>query len=168
MSFRESLVKVLHTEGGYVNHPDDKGGPTNYGITLRTLEAYLGRKVSIYEMQTLNDDIVESIYRKLYWDSLSLDFVSYEKLANAMFDQGINRGPKQIAKEIQKLVGVTMDGAIGPISIKAINNVNGGDLLFEFVKVAQVYYASIVERNPRQAVFLRGWLKRTHKLLEIT
>ena len=33
------ITDVIRREGGYVNHPADKGGPTKYGITHKTLTA---------------------------------------------------------------------------------------------------------------------------------
>ena len=52
-NFEASLDILLEHEGGYVNHPEDPGGRTNYGITQRVYENFLGRKVTEQEMRTM-------------------------------------------------------------------------------------------------------------------
>ena len=51
MSFESAISEVLLTEGGYVDHPDDRGGPTNYGITQKTLSDFLGHEATKEEVQ---------------------------------------------------------------------------------------------------------------------
>lgn len=36
MTKDEIFAAILSREGGYVDHPDDRGGPTHWGITLTT------------------------------------------------------------------------------------------------------------------------------------
>ena len=43
-NFEKALELVLHHEGGYVDHPKDPGGATNYGVTKKVYERYLGRE----------------------------------------------------------------------------------------------------------------------------
>ena len=166
MSFEKALEKVLVREGGYVNNPVDRGGPTNKGITIHTLSDYIGRTASIEEIQYIEDSTVEDIYRAKYWDKLALDFIDYEPLAHALFDQAINRGVRQVAKEIQRLVNVKDDGFVGALTLAAINEKLGRDLTVEFVKKSQLYYCRLVKNDPSQSIFLDGWMKRTHELLE--
>ena len=40
MMFERALTFVLRWEGGYVDHPADPGGATNYGVTQRTYDAW--------------------------------------------------------------------------------------------------------------------------------
>ena len=42
--FEKCLGIVFGTEGGYVNDPVDRGGPTNMGVTAGTLKTALDRK----------------------------------------------------------------------------------------------------------------------------
>ncbi|MCB0423067.1 MAG: hypothetical protein KDD13_00370 [Mangrovimonas sp.] len=164
MGFENALKKVLSVEGGFVDIPEDKGGPTNYGITMQTFEVHMGKYVTKEDLKNIPMNIVENIYRNLYWDRMRLDFVEYEPLAEAMFDQGVNRGVGQVSREIQRLVNVKDDGVVGSITLGAINSMVGRNLLISFIKKAQLYYARIVQNEPNQGIFLVGWLKRTHKL----
>lgn len=165
MSFQVALEQVLKNEGGYVDHPLDKGGPTNYGITQKTLSDFLGREATKEEIESLTLDVVAKIYKSNYWDRLKLSEINDMQLAHILFDQAVNRGTRKVAEQIQKCVGVKVDGIIGPITIKAINDKLSDKLLIDFVKQSQLSYISIVESNPSQIVFLKGWIKRTHEYL---
>ena len=93
-------------------------------------------------------------------------------VAICFFDQGVNRGTKTVAKQLQKIVRdrfekrLKVDGRIGPKSLKAINSIDGSQLAFEFIKASQMSYVNIVRRKTSQVVFLRGWIRRSHRLLD--
>jgi len=166
MNYYYAFDRLMAKEGGYVNHPMDKGGPTNYGITLKSWEEYKGRKMKPEDIQAITFEDAQQFYRDEYWDKLRLDFVDYDPLAYALFDQAVNRGLGIVAREIQEIVGVKKDGIIGAKSLTAINSKDGKKLLFHFVINAQEYYVRIVQRSPTQAVFLLGWIRRTQGLME--
>lgn len=63
MGFEKAIERVLGHEGGYVHHPRDPGGETNWGITRRTAQAN-GYKGSMRQMT--RTQAVE-IYRRAYW-----------------------------------------------------------------------------------------------------
>ena len=75
------LPHVLKSEGGFVNHPNDRGGATNMGITLRTFERYLGRPASINELKNIDDKQVMDIYEKRYFKPMGLDGIKSQKVA---------------------------------------------------------------------------------------
>src|SRR5690606_7789917 len=73
--FNEALEHVLQVEGGFVNHPADKGGATKFGITRATLAAWRTRPVSVEDVQRMNREEAAAIYRKRYWDYMRLDAI---------------------------------------------------------------------------------------------
>lgn len=166
MSFESAFSKVLLAEGFYVDHPQDRGGPTNMGITISTLSDYIGHEATVEEVKNLDVDTARKIYKTNYWDRLKLSHIIDSKFADIIFDQAVNRGTRRVAEQIQKLVGVRQDGLIGPVTLKAINNMDSKKLLIEFLKSTQDAYVSIVTNNPSQLVFLSGWIKRTHRFLD--
>lgn len=171
-NFYQLIDHVLEAEGGYSNHPNDKGGPTNFGIILSTLRSWRRNpNLQASDVKNLDIDEAREIYKARYWDPLSLDAVESMVVADIIFDQGINRGTKTIAKQVQKACNklgskLVIDGDIGPRSIEAINGHYEEALWNEIFKGAQHSYISIVKRNPSQIVFLTGWINRTHKLLD--
>lgn len=165
MRFDEALDLVLKNEAGFVNDPDDRGGATNYGITQKTLSDYMSHEVTVDDVRNIPMDVVRKIYKQEYWDRLKLDHVIDKQLAFALFDQCVNRGIRRVAEQIQEIVGVKVDGVIGPITIKAINAFDSSKAIIEFVKKAQISYIRIVEGDKDQLKFLRGWITRTHQYL---
>ena len=114
-TFQTALKRVLQHEGGYVNHPSDPGGETNYGITKSVARQY-GFKGS---MKDIPMSIVEKIYKDQYWDAMSCDNFEFA-IAFHMFDAAVNHGLINARKLIQRAVNVKDDGIIGSISLAAI------------------------------------------------
>jgi lysozyme family protein len=65
-NFEKALELVLHHEGGYVDHPKDPGGATNYGVTKKVYERYLGRECTKNEVKEMPMEAVREIYKRKY------------------------------------------------------------------------------------------------------
>lgn len=165
--FQNAVEKVLKTEGGYVDHPDDKGGATNFGITEQTLAQFRGTPVSHDDVRNLTKDEAIAIYEKFYWKPMGLDQVTKPKIATILFDQAVNRGMAGATRSIQRVLGLKVDGKIGPVSILAINACSETSICLALFEDAQLQYVDIVQKNPLQVVFLEGWIRRTHSLLDV-
>ena len=72
-NYQQCLEMILHHEGGYVNHPEDPGGATNLGVTLRVYQEWIGRKVTLDMMKELKVSDVAPIYKKNYWNRVKGD-----------------------------------------------------------------------------------------------
>lgn len=114
MNFTEALQHVLKHEGGYVDHPSDPGGETNYGITVKVARenGYLG------DMRSIPMHVVADIYKRQYWDTVKCDQMP-ESVRFALFDYAVNSGPVAASKALQRVLGVADDGIIGPATIGA-------------------------------------------------
>ena len=163
-SFKNAVEEVFKREGGFVNHPNDRGGATNMGITIGTLSAWLGRPATIDDVKNMTKETATAIYKRNYWDAIWGDKIKYYSVAAAMFDQAVNRGPKSAIKQAQKIVGVTQDGVIGPVTLAAINNMPDSQFLPQYLSASAAFYNMLVQNDPSQGVFLNGWLKRIQHL----
>ncbi|AVO39677.1 hypothetical protein C6Y53_06425 [Pukyongiella litopenaei] len=99
-------------EGGYVDHPRDPGGATNYGITIGTLRAWRKGPVSKADVRNLTLHEAGEIYRANYWRVLKGDELP-AGLDLVAFDAGVNSGPRRGAQWLQRGLGVSADGVIG-------------------------------------------------------
>ena len=173
-NFDKVIDKLLEIEGGYVDHPNDRGGATNWGITIGVLSEWRGKKVTKEHVKNLTANEAKNIYKKNYWDAINLDSIDSILISELVFDQSVNRGPITAAKNLQESYNnisnsgkLTVDGKIGPKTIQAVNGIDDLKLAGSFFKDAQLDYATIVARNPSQASFIRGWTNRTHALFDL-
>jgi lysozyme family protein len=120
-SYDAALARVLAHEGGYTDHPDDPGGPTNFGITISDYRKYVKRDASAADVRAMALDEAKAIYRAKYWDALCCDALP-PGLDYAVFDYGVNSGIGRAVKVLQRLLGVADDGAIGPTTLAAATN----------------------------------------------
>ena len=159
-NFSVFLRKILRLEGGYVNHKNDRGGCTNKGITLNTFKQYYGSGMGCDDLKSISEDQAGEIYKKGYWDPCWGDKIQCTKIAQIIVDWAVNSGVKTAIKNVQKIVGTTADGIMGPMTLKAINTYCQKDLFFAIKKARQEFYENLVERDSSQKVFLKGWLNR--------
>jgi lysozyme family protein len=160
-NFDASVAEVLKDEGGYVNHPADPGGITNLGVTKKSYESYVGRPVSVKVMKSLTVDMVKPIYRRKYWDACKCDELPLG-VDYAVFDFAVNSGPGRAAKMLQRVLGLTEDGIIGPMTLKAANEIGSVWLINKLCTVRQNY----LEDLPAFAIFGKGWTSRVSRVLK--
>ena len=168
----DALAFTLGNEGGYVNHPADPGGATNFGIIQRNLDKWNGAHPELAfpgDVRDLTRDQAEAIYRADYW---RWDAISASALAIKLFDIGVNCGTGTSIKLLQKAVNVLVnppipvDGQLGPATLGAANAQPPEAMLQALCQVLRDYYQAIVDRNPSQSVFLKGWLNRASRIPE--
>ena len=160
-NFEKSLEMLLHHEGGWSWHSEDPGGMTNFGVTKKVYEAWVGREVSEQEMRDLTPEKVAPIYKKNYWDKLRGDDLP-GGLDFAAFDWGVNSGTGRPAKVMQKYIGATQDGAIGPKSLGLIAENDPGNIIQYLYEQRQKFY----ERLKTFETFGKGWTRRNQETLK--
>lgn len=164
--FETAFQYTLSNEGGYTDDPNDHGGCTNYGLTLKDcLEAsWLGIQ-NCEDLKGMTVAQARSVYYQLYW---LFGEVGDTRVATKLFDMTVNMGPHAIllAQRAANNCGVPIpvDGKFGPITKNAINNTDPDKYLAELVDQSLSYYERIVERDPSQVVFLNGWSARAKRL----
>ena len=157
--FKKYAPKLLQLEGGYTNHPDDQGGPTNLGVSYNVYKAYCGQEKTIKDLQNMSYGTWEKIMKDLYWDKCLADEIDNQSVAEIVVDWCVNSGLVGLRK-VQELVGTKPDGIAGPKTLKAINEAEQSELFERVMNARKQFYVNIVKRNPRQKVFMNGWMNR--------
>ncbi|WP_458389556.1 glycoside hydrolase family 108 protein [Sphingomonas sp. F9_3S_D5_B_2] len=169
------IDELLQREGGFVDHPADKGGPTCFGITEAVARAhgYAGT------MRKLPRSEAAAIYRRLYWLRPRFDEVARRapRVGAELFDTGVNMGPAVAATFLQRALtalnrngadyaDVLPDGRIGERTLDALDaflaarGSRGGEtVLMRALEALQgERYLRLAERRPANEAFLYGWL----------
>ena len=161
-NYQKCIETILHHEGGYVNHPSDPGGETNLGVTKRVYEDWGGTK----DMKDLTVEDVKPIYKKNYWNRVKGDDLP-AGLDLCVFDFGVNAGTGRAAKYLQRMIGTTADGGIGPNTLKAlglyIEEVGVEGAITEYQSRRQDYYESLSTFE----TFGKGWSRRVRETTEL-
>lgn len=114
MKFDQAFDILIGHEGGYVNHPNDPGGETMWGVTARVArkDGYRG------DMRDLPRERAKDIYRRLYWAPVRADELP-AAVRFDVFDGAVNSGPAQSVTWLQRALGVDDDGKLGPKTLAA-------------------------------------------------
>lgn len=153
-NWKASLEAVLKSEGGNDDDPDDHGGRTSRGITQREYDAWRKeRNMPVLDVWKAPQSDIEAIYRNEYWDPngdllpIGVDYL--------YFDMAVNAGPFRAAVLLQRALGVTADGRIGPITRAAIKNADALNLIAKYSDQKRAFYIGL-----HQPKYTKGWLNR--------
>lgn len=174
MSIDAIIDGIIAREGDYSDHPNDRGGPTRYGITEQVARAngYTGK------MDQFPLHLARAIYRDQYY--VAPGFVRLEgiapKITEELVDTGVNMGPLVAGAMLQRCLNtlnreqkdypdVKVDGWIGNGTAAAVTQflkvrgVRGEAVLLRALNGLQcARYIEIAEKNPKQEAFLFGWI----------
>ena len=149
-------------EGGYSNHPQDRGGPTNHGITQRTYDNWRTTTGKEKRMVDLIDDYeVSAIYHDDYWVPCNCEQLP-EPLSIAVFDMAVNSGTWNAKLTLQRALNVKADGIIGPVTLRAAKATP--NVTLRFLEKRGAFIQEILYARPGQVAFLEGWIKRLLRL----
>lgn len=170
----ELIEDVIAREGGYVNHPADRGGATRWGIT----EAVARRRGYTGDMRNMPRSDAAAVYKSLYWIAPAFDRIaeSAPKLAEKLFDMGVNIGTGGASGFLQRALNalnrqardyadIAVDRSIGSATLRALGSFlkvhpqSGEEVLLKAVEALQgAHYLRLAETRPSQEAFLYGWL----------
>lgn len=173
---------LIHNEGGYVNHKNDRGGETYMGIARNFHPNWGGwvmvdaeeDKTQLKENEELTE-LVKLFYKIEYWDKLKLDNFSegFDDLRFELFDTAVNMGWRRAGRLLQRSLNILnrngkiindikVDGLIGKATLSVVDKYKEeAYYLFKlFVLLKAKIYIDILEHNPTQEAFARGWINR--------
>ncbi len=167
MTIDQIIDAVLEAEGAkYTNDPADPGGPTRWGITLKTLRRWRqsggrrgGRQVTAADVRALGRPEAFEIYRVEYVDRPGFDKIP-EDVRPFVVDTGVNMGPGTAARMFQTAVGATVDGLIGPKTLARARRQDAAQILFELIRIREDAYV----RQVRASVI--AYDRKVHAVLD--
>jgi lysozyme family protein len=161
--FLSALKFVLRWEGGFSDNPQDHGGRTMKGVTQREYDTWrVAQAQPAQDVAQISTDELTKIYFDEYWRPSFCDRLQ-AKLDLVQFDTCVNMGKNRAIKILQETVGVTPDGAFGPLTEKACEGCNPPEAVARYCSIREALYRRFAEA-PGQAIFLKGWLNRLNDL----
>ena len=160
-NFSKALARVLVYEGGKSNNPRDPGGRTNKGITQITFNAYLREKnIPTADVYSITDQEVAEIYKIKFWDVMKCDDIP-SGLDLSIMDAGVNSGPGQSGKWLQRALGDSfpgpIDGIIGSKTLQAVDDHGDVEGLIKGVCSRRLAMLRALRTWP---TFGAGWARR--------
>ena len=153
------IPRILKHEGGYVNHPNDPGGPTNKGITIATYRRYINQHGTIDDIKRLTTAEAVEVYRHQYWNKVKADELPVG-VDYAVSDFAVNSGPSRAARYLQACVGVAQDGQIGPKTIAAVAGVSPERLVDDICDRRMAFLRALSTWSK----FGKGWTRRVSEV----
>lgn len=154
---------ILRWEGGFVNDKDDLGGATNMGVTLATYRSVFGSEKTVNDLKRMTRVQWGVIFKKYYWDKWKADDIKDQNVANILVDWVWASGAYGI-KIPQRVLGVDVDGIVGPKTIAAINAIDGRELFDTIKQERKDFIDRICQTRPQNRKFKKGWLNRINSL----
>lgn len=177
---RQLAEEIVSREGGYVNDPDDPGGPTKYGVTIHTARALDldmdgDGNVDIDDIKALTPEDAVNVFMEEYFYRKRLDDLP-PSIQPAVFDMQVNSGGNAV-KILQRVLnnlygeGLTVDGAVGPKTIAAAYRAPDR-LVIDYGVARREWYYRLGDRRPSSRKYATtrrgtkgGWIKRAEDFL---
>lgn len=174
LKFRFAVEMVLRHEGGFVNDPQDPGGATNFGVSLRWLRS-LGKTGDIdgdgdvdwFDVRNLTRDQAIELYRGQWWDRYGYERITHNGVCMKVFDLAVNMGAAPAHRLLQRALravgtSVVEDGVLGAKTLAATNAADGRSLVAALRSEAAGFYRGLVVAKQERSKWLNGWLNRAY------
>lgn len=166
-NFDHAIEYILENEGGYACEPYDPGGATNFGISIHMLATARKTAVTIDDVKDLTLDEAKQIYKTYFWNELKLEEIPLS-IGTAIFDMAVNMGQGKATMCAQLALGnSSVDGILGKRTLDQLKFVDRFEFLYAFIGQIQDFYCNIVIKNPKEIVFLKGWIRRSTRLMTL-
>lgn len=174
--YQEIINRVLKHEGGFINHKNDPGGATKWGVSLRWLQKQADSDlidgdldndgdIDVDDIKEVDKEDASRFYYKNWWNRHN--YSSYEKpVGEKLFDMAINMGSEQAHKLLQRALNMlgedlVVDGIIeGPNTQESLTRHDAQQIVDALCDTQLDFYQSLVEQDDKYAAFIEGWTKR--------
>lgn len=174
-SVADLIAEAIDIEGGYSNNPDDSGGETNWGVTIRRARKF-GYTGPMIDMPR---SIAEAMYEQENWYEPGFYDVSVFSplIARELFDTGINCGVSRACEFFQIALNalnrqgkdyadIAEDADIGPATLQALKaylrlrGVRGERVMLKALNALQgARYIELSRARQKDENFVFGWLE---------
>lgn len=152
---------------GYANDPDDLGGATMVGVAIATYKEYCRKKgypvPTTERLRNMSYAQWLDILKTMFWDRWQADEIANQSIAEILVDWVWASGKYGITIP-QQVLGVTVDGVVGPKTLAAVNKQPAAQFFNRIVAERKAYIDRICASRPTNNKYKRGWLKRLNAI----
>jgi lysozyme family protein len=186
-SFKEAFAETSAIEGGYVDHPDDRGGETYRGIARLFHPTWSGwtridaaRDDPDFPAVLADDEtlarMVADFYKQNFWNRLRGNQIPDQAVAMELFDTAVNMGIGRAVRFLQEALNmlnrngqsydeIGVDGLLGKVTLETLKELlasdrGAGNLLALMNLLQGMHFVDVVRAVNTQRAFVRGWLRR--------
>lgn len=175
-NYEKVIPLTLIYEGGekFTNIKEDKGGATKWGVSLSFIRNTNDMLFDLdgngvlteNDIKLMTEEVASLGFKKYFWDKpFALDYLDSDKKAFVVFDAAVNNGPKNATKFIQRTaqslgMDCSVDGIFGAQSAKCLKYASEEEFCDAFLDIREAFFWKIVENNPSQRIFIKGWINR--------
>ena len=180
MAVHTNIIPFFYRwEGGESNDPKDSASSyhcgvdkihTVKGVTYKSWVGVFGTD-QVDRFLEMNHEDWGLIFKSKYWDAVKGDQIKHQSIADCLVSWAWGSGAKTAIRQMQRVLGVTVDGLIGPQTLGAINSSNEKELFKKCVAARRAFFHYITtpsngrsriarKRYENNRRFLRGWLRR--------
>lgn len=166
-NFDAAFRLTVGEEGGYDTNPKDRGNWTGGVVGVGELR---GTKYGVsaaafprLDIKNLTLAQARALYARNYWALAGCDRLP-EGVDAVVFDAAVNHGVNGAIRLLQRAVGVFQDGIIGPVTLKAVDDIGPSQVISRFRGVREAFFRAAAANNPNEAEDLNGWLNRNARV----
>jgi len=141
------------------------------GVTIGTFRTYCRYKgrgtASVQDLKNITYKEWRDVVHTLFWSKWKADLIEDQAVANMLVDWVWASGQGIGIKRVQKILGVTADGIVGPKTLAAVNAANPAELVKKVYDARVAHFNAIVRNNPSQKKWLKGWLNRVNYVYKL-
>jgi lysozyme family protein len=162
------IERVLGYEGGFVDHPLDRGGPTKFGVTAAELGVARGldRAATVAEVKALTRAEAKAVYAARYIAGPRLDAIGEPSLRLIVVDSAVLHGVGRAVRWLQQALGAPQDGAIGAATLAALAKADPGAIARKVLALRFAFIGALLDADPKEVVFAKGWISRVADLIQ--
>ncbi len=162
--FEEHFQRVVQLEGGFILHKNPKEKEMTYAGIYRSAYPNWEGWHYIDRGEIPPTELVRRFYYENFYKAL--EPIEDDEIRFSIFEFAVNAGFRKVIKIAQAVLGVTIDGILGPKTLSALNSANPEDFKKSFLIARIKYYLELSNRDPkRYGIYLRGWLNRAFKAI---
>lgn len=156
---------ILDVEGEWAESTDGSDYRcTMRGISIALYRQYFGTNKNCDDLKVITEDDWDTIFRGEFYDRIQADKIKNWSLAKLCVDICFHSGRVVAIKKIQKCLGTTPDGIVGPKTLAALNQPNSKVIFERIWNMRKGWFNRIVYNNPKKMKYLNGWMNRLNKI----